>query len=63
MQQVHNTLAALQNAVSAVTMAVQYEHDEDVVVNDTAFAIVELLRTLHNNNFDIADLAQQALEA
>jgi len=62
MQQVQSTLAALQNAVSAVNMAVEYEDDEDVVVNDTAFAIVELLRTLHNNNFDVADLAQQALE-
>jgi hypothetical protein len=62
MQQVQSTLAALQNAVSAVNMAVEYEQDEDVVVNDTAFAIVELLRTLHNNNFDVADLAQQALE-
>ncbi len=62
MQQVQSTLAALQNAVSAVNMAVEYEQDEDVVVNDTAFAIVELLRTLNNNNFDVADLAQQALE-
>lgn len=62
MQQVQSTLAALQNAVSAVNMAVEYEQDEDVVVNDTALAIVELLRTLHNNNFDVADLAQQALE-
>ena len=63
MQQVQNTLTALQNAASAVTMAAQYEHDEDVVVNDTAQAIVELLHALNNNNFDIADLAQQALEA
>jgi len=62
MQQIQSTLAALQDAVGAVEMAAEYEHDEDVVVNDTALAIVELLRTLHNNNFDIADLAQQALE-
>jgi hypothetical protein len=44
-----------------VEMAAEYEQEE--AVNDTAFAIVELLRTLHNNNFDVADLAQQALEA
>jgi hypothetical protein len=62
MQQVQNTLAALQDAVDAVSMAVEYEQQEDDAVNDTAFAIVELLRTLNNNNFDIADLAQQALE-
>jgi hypothetical protein len=62
MQQVQSTLAALQDAVGAVEMAAQYEQQEEDAVNDTAFAIVELLRTLHNNNFDIADLAQQALE-
>jgi hypothetical protein len=62
MQQVQNTLTALQNAASAVTMAAQYEHNEEAV-NDTAQAIVELLHELNNNNFDIADLAQQALEA
>ncbi len=61
MQQVQTTLAALQDAVSAVEMAAEYEQEE--AVNDTAFAIVELLRTLNNNNFDIEDLAQQALEA
>jgi hypothetical protein len=60
MQQVQNTLAALQDAISAINMAVEYEQDE--AVNDTAFAIVEMLRTLNNNNFDIVDLAQQALE-
>jgi len=60
MQQLQNTLAALHTAASAVTMAVDYEQEE--AVNDTAFAIVELLRTLHNNNFDIEDLAQQALQ-
>jgi len=60
--QLQNTITALQTATSAVTMAVDYEEDENAV-NDTAYAIVELLRTLHNNNFDIADLAQQALEA
>ncbi len=60
MQQVTNTLAALQDAIDAVNMALEYEQEE--AVNDTAYAIVEMLRTLHNNNFDIADLAQQALE-
>lgn len=60
MQQVTNTLAALQDAIDAVNMAAQYEQEE--AVNDTAYAIVELLRTLHNNNFDVEDLAQQALE-
>jgi hypothetical protein len=60
MQQVQNTLAALHDAISAINMAVEYEQDE--AVNDTAFAIVEMLRTLNNNNFDIVDLAQQALE-
>ena len=60
MQQVTNTLAALQDAIDAVNMALEYEQEE--AVNDTAFAIVEMLRTLHNNNFDVVDLAQQALE-
>lgn len=62
MQQLANTLAALNDAVEAVELAQQYEQQEDDAVNDTAFAIVELLRTLHDNNFDIADLVQQALE-
>ncbi len=61
MQQVDNVLVALQTAQAAVRMAKEYEKEE--AVNDTAFAIVELLRTLHDNNFDIEDLAQQALEA
>jgi hypothetical protein len=61
MQQVNNVLVALQTAHATVGMANDYEKDE--AVNDTAFAIVALLRTLHDNNFDIEDLAQQALEA
>jgi len=61
MQQVNNVLAALQTAHATVSVAKEYEKEE--AVNDTAFAIVELLRTLHNNNFDIEDLAEQALEA
>jgi len=60
MQTVNNVLVALQTAHASVRMARDYEQEE--AVNDTAFAIVELLRTLHSNNFDIADLAQQALE-
>jgi len=60
MQTVNNVLVALQTAYASVRMARDYEQEE--AVNDTAFAIVELLRTLHSNNFDIADLAQQALE-
>ena len=60
MQTVNNVLVALQTAHASVRMAKDYEQEE--AVNDTAFAIVELLRTLHSNNFDIADLAQQALE-
>jgi hypothetical protein len=60
MQQVNNVLVALQTAHAQVRMAKDYEQEE--AVNDTAFAIVELLRTLHDNDFDIADLAQQALE-
>ena len=60
MQQVINTLVALQTAHATVRMAKDYEQEE--AVNDTAFVLVELLRTLHDNNFDIADLAQQALE-
>lgn len=62
MQQLTNTLAALQDTIDAVQMAQQYEQQDEDVVNDTAFAIVELLRTLHNNNFDVADLAEQALQ-
>lgn len=58
--QLQNTLKALNNTAAAVKLAVDYEDDD--AVNDTAYAIVELLRTLHNNNFDIEDLAQQALE-
>jgi uncharacterized protein YkuJ len=61
MQQVANTLAALQDAAAAVKMAYDYE-DEDTAINDAAFAVIEMLRTLHNNNFDVVDLAQQALE-
>jgi hypothetical protein len=61
MQQVNNTLAALQTAYATVSMAMEYEKEE--AVDDTAFAIVALLRTLHDNNFDIEDLAQQALDA
>jgi len=61
MQQVNNVLVALLTAHATVRMAKDYEQEE--AVNDTAFAIVELLRTLHDNDFDIADLAQQALEA
>ena len=60
MQQVNNVLVALQTAHATVRMAKDYEQEE--AVNDTAFAIVELLRTLNDNNFDIEDLAQQALE-
>ena len=60
MYTVNNVLVALQTAHASVRMAKDYEQEE--AVNDTAFAIVELLRTLHDNNFDIADLAQQALE-
>jgi hypothetical protein len=60
MQQVNNVLVALQTAHATVGIAKNYEKEE--AVDDTAFAIVELLRTLHNNNFDIEDLAQQALE-
>ena len=62
MQQVQNTLVALKTAHATVKLAQDYD-EEEAAVNDTAFAIVELLRTLNNNNFDIADLAQQALEA
>jgi hypothetical protein len=58
--QVQNVLAALQAAHATVKLAQDYEQEE--AVNDTAFAIVELLRTLHDNNFDVADLAQQAIE-
>lgn len=61
MQQVNNVLAALETAQEAILLARDYDAAE--AVDDTAFAIVELLRTLHNNNFDIADLAEQALEA
>ena len=61
MQQVINTLVALKTAHATVKLAQDYEQEE--AVNDTAQAIVDLLRTLNNNNFDIADLAQQALEA
>jgi hypothetical protein len=60
MHTVNNVLVALQTAYAGVRMAKTYEQEE--AVNDTAFVIVELLRTLHDNNFDIADLAQQALE-
>jgi len=60
MQQVNNVLVALLTAHAQVRMAKDYEQEE--AVNDTAYAIVELLRTLHGNDFDIADLAQQALE-
>jgi hypothetical protein len=60
MQQVNNVLAALETAQEAVRLARDYDAAE--AVDDAAFAIVELLRTLHNNNFDIADLAEQALE-
>ena len=58
--QLTNTVNALNDTAAAVQMAMDFEQDE--AVNDTAYAIVELLRTLHNNNFDIEDLAQQALE-
>ncbi len=58
--QLTNTVNALNDAAAAVQLAMDFEQDE--AVNDTAYAIVELLRTLHNNNFDIEDLAQQALE-
>ena len=58
--QLTNTFNALNDAATAVQLAIDFEQDE--AVNDTAYAIVELLRTLHNNNFDIEDLAQQALE-
>ena len=60
MQQVINTLVAQQTTHATVRMAKQFAKQE--AVNDTAQAIVDLLRTLNNNNFDIADLAQQALE-
>ena len=56
--QITNTLNALKDAAAAVQLAI----GDEEAVNDTAYAIVELLRTLHNNNFDIEDLAQQALE-
>ena len=58
--QLANTLNALKDAAAAVQLAIDYEQEE--AVNDTAYAIVELLRTLHNNDFDVEDLAQQALE-
>lgn len=58
--QLKNTLKALNDTAAAVKLAIDFEDDE--AVNDTAYAVVELLRTLHNNNFDIEDLAQQALE-
>jgi len=58
--QLTNTFNALNDAAAAVQLAIDFEQDE--AVNNTAYAIVELLRTLHNNNFDIEDLAQQALE-
>jgi hypothetical protein len=61
MQQVNNVLAALETAHATVRIARDYDAAE--AVDDAAFAIVELLRTLHDNNFDIADLAEQALEA
>lgn len=57
--QAANTLKALKDAAAEVQFAMGDENQ----VNDTAYAIVELLRTLHSNNFDIADLAQQALES
>ena len=60
MHTVQNTLVALQTAYASVRMAKDYEQEQ--AVDDCAFAIVELLRTLHSNDFDIADLAQQALE-
>ena len=60
MHTVNNVLVALQTAHAGVRMAKDYGQEQ--AVNDTAFVIVELLRTLHDNNFDIADLAQQALE-
>jgi hypothetical protein len=60
MHTVNNVLVALLTAHAGVRMAKDYEQEE--AVNDTAFVLVELLRTLHDNNFDIADLAQQALE-
>lgn len=58
--QLQNVLVALQEAQQAVSLAIDYEDEE--AVNDAAFAIVELLQTLNNNNFDIVSLAQQALE-
>jgi hypothetical protein len=61
MQQVNNVLVALETAQATVRIARDYDAAE--AVDDAAFAIVELLRTLHDNNFDIEDLAQQALEA
>jgi hypothetical protein len=61
MQQVNNVLLALETAQESVRLARDYDAAE--AVYDTAFAIVELLRTLHDNTFDIADLAEQALEA
>jgi hypothetical protein len=61
MQTVANALAALQDAAAAVKMAYDYE-DEDTAINDAVFAIVEMLRTLHNNDIDVVDLAQQAIE-
>jgi DNA-directed RNA polymerase specialized sigma24 family protein len=58
--QLANTLKALNDTAAAVQLAIDYEDEE--AVNDTAYAIVELLRSLHSNNFDVEDLAQQALE-
>ena len=58
--QLQNVLVALQEAQQAVSLAIDYEQDEEAV-NDAAFAIVELLYTLNNNNFDTVSLAQQAL--
>ena len=58
--QVLTALVALQTAHAAVRVAKQHGREE--AVNDTAQAVVELLRTLHNNNFDVQDLAQQAVE-
>jgi hypothetical protein len=58
--QLQNVLVALQEAQQAVNFAIDYEEEE--AVNDAAFAIVQLLQTLNNNNFDVVSLAQQALE-
>jgi hypothetical protein len=58
--QLQNVLVALQEAQQAVNLAIDYEDEE--AVNDAAFAIVQLLQTLNNNNFDVVSLAQQALE-